>query len=104
MWGKTALKIAARIEGDRGVLKVFNPTAPQYFNRTTVIVDGTKRREPVSRRPTYSYQLDAFAGAVLRGEDTLTPPADSIANMRVIDDIYRAAGMHPRNSATESSL
>jgi predicted dehydrogenase len=101
MWGKTALKIAARIEGDRGVLKVFNPTAPQYFNRTTVTVDGTKRREPVTRRSTYSYQLDAFAAAVLRDEETLTPPSESIANMRVIDDIYRAAGMHPRKGATE---
>ena len=101
MWGKTPLKIAARIEGERGVVKVFNPTAPQYFNRTTVTVDGKKRRERVSRRPTYSYQLAAFAAAVLRGEDTLTPPSESIANMRLIDDIYRAAGMAPRKGASE---
>jgi hypothetical protein len=34
---------------------------------------------------------------VLRGEDTnLTPPEDSVATMRVIDDIYRAAGLEPR--------
>lgn len=101
MWGRTPLKIAARIEGERGVIKVFNPTAPQYFNRTTVTVDGKKRREAVSRRPTYAYQLAAFTAAVLRGEDTLTPPSESIANMRVIDDIYRAAGMSPRKGAAE---
>jgi len=33
---------------------------------------------------------------VLRGEPTLTPPADSIANMRVVDAVYEAAGLAPR--------
>ena len=32
------------------------------------------------------------------GEPTLTPPSDSIANMRVIDAIYVAAGMQPRGT------
>jgi len=99
MWSTTVLKIAVRVEGERGTLKVFNPTAPQYFNRFTVISDGRKHRERIKGRPTYSYQLDAFAGAVLRGEPTFTPPADSIATMRVIDEIYRAAGMEPRRGA-----
>ena len=35
---------------------------------------------------------------MLRGEPTLTPPSDSIANMRVLDDIYLAAGMTPRGT------
>jgi hypothetical protein len=33
---------------------------------------------------------------VQRGEPILTGPDDSIANMRVIDAVYRAAGMQPR--------
>jgi len=33
-----------------------------------------------------------------RGEPILTPPADSIANMRVLDAIYVAAGMKPRGT------
>jgi len=99
MWSTSLLKMAARVHGDRGSLRVFNPLAPQYFHRFTVTVDGRKRRERVSGGSTYSYQLAAFAAAVLRGEPTLTPPADSIANMRVIDDIYRAAGMEPRQGA-----
>ena len=52
--------------------------------------------ERVSKRPTYEFQLEAFCDAVLRGAPTLTPPSDAVANMRVIDAIYRAAGMHPR--------
>jgi predicted dehydrogenase len=103
MWGKTVLRIAARVEGERGVLRVFNPTAPQYFHRMSVKAGGRTRRERVKGGATYSYQLAAFAGAVLRREPTLTPPAESIANMRVIDDIYRAAGMEPRTGATESA-
>jgi predicted dehydrogenase len=101
MWSTTVLKMAARVQGDRGELRVFNPIAPQYFHRMTVTTGGRKRRERVRGRATYWYQLAAFAAAVLRGEPTLTPPAESIANMRVIDDIYRAAGMQPRKGATE---
>jgi predicted dehydrogenase len=101
MWGTTVLKMAARVQGERGVLKVFNPVAPQYFHRMSVTVDGRKRRERVPGRSTYSYQLAAFTAAVLRGEPTLTPPVDSVANIRLIDAIYRAAGMEPRKGATE---
>jgi predicted dehydrogenase len=99
MWSTTVLKMAARVEGDRGSLSVFNPVAPHYFHRFTVKAGGKRRRERVPGGSTYGYQLAAFAAAVLRGEPTLTPPADSIANMRVIDDIYRAAGMEPRPAA-----
>jgi predicted dehydrogenase len=101
MWSTNVLKMAAHVEGDRGSLRVFNPLAPQYFHRFTVTTDGRKRRERVKGGSTYSYQLAAFAGAVLRGEPTLTPPADSIATMRVIDDIYRSAGLQPRRGATD---
>ncbi|MBV8386419.1 MAG: Gfo/Idh/MocA family oxidoreductase [Acidimicrobiia bacterium] len=102
MWSSSVLKMAARVEGERGTLSVFNPVAPQYFHRMTVKVDGKRRRERVKGGSTYAYQLQAFADAVLRGAPTLTPPTDSTANMRVIDDIYRAAGMEPRRGATDS--
>jgi predicted dehydrogenase len=49
--------------------------------------------ERFSRRASYAYQLDAFAGAVLRGETVKTTPQDAIENMTVIDSIYRAAGL-----------
>ena len=101
MWSTSVLRMAARVEGANGVLKVFNPLAPQYFHRMTVKTDGRARRERVGGGSTYSYQLAAFAGAVLRGEPTLTPPAESVANMRTIDDIYLAAGMEPRRGAAE---
>ena len=55
-----------------------------------------RRRERVKGEATYWYQLQAFVAAVRDGAPVLTPPSDSIANMRVIDAVYRAAGLEPR--------
>jgi predicted dehydrogenase len=98
MWSKWILQTYARVIGDRGELHVINPTTPQLWHRMRVKSDGRTRTEKSSRRPTYEYQLEAFCAAVLRGEPTLTPPADSIANMRVLDAIYVAAGLTPRGT------
>ena len=98
MWSSWFLKTYARVTGDRGELRVINPTTPQLWHRMRVKSDGTTRTERFPRRPTYEYQLEAFCAAVLRDEPTLTPPADSIANMRVLDAIYVAAGMTPRGT------
>jgi predicted dehydrogenase len=98
MWSSWVIQTYARVIGDRGELHVINPTSPQMWHRMRVKTSSTTRREKFSRRPTYEYQLDAFCGAVLRGEPTLTPPSDSIANMRVLDAIYIAAGMTPRGT------
>jgi predicted dehydrogenase len=98
MWSSWILQTSARVVGDRGELHVINPTAPQLWHRMRVKVDGTARREKFTRRPTYEFQLEAFCAAVLRGEPTLTPPPDSVANMRVLDAIYVAAGMTPRGT------
>jgi predicted dehydrogenase len=98
MWSSSLLRLHAVATGDRGEMRVFNPTTPQLLHRLKVTVDGGSRVERFSRRPTYEYQLDAFCAAVLDGADTLTPPSESIANMRVIDAIYRAAGMKVRGT------
>ena len=97
MLSPRVLSLGARVEGDNGELRVLNPYAPHFFARLTVRSNGKKRTEPrPSREPTYLFQLRAFADAVLRGKTIPTGPADSIANMRVIDAAYRAAGLEPR--------
>jgi predicted dehydrogenase len=98
MWSTDVLKTVAKARGTRGELHVVNFTSPQLWHRMKVTIDGVSRTERFSRRPTYEFQLDAFADAVLRDAPTLTPPADSIANMRVIDAIYAAAGLRPRGT------
>jgi predicted dehydrogenase len=96
MWSRSILHLAARAVGVDGELRVFNPIAPQALSWLTVRSDGGRRTEFPSRRATYDYQLDAFCDAVLRGAPVLTPPSDSVANMTVIDAVYRAANMRPR--------
>jgi predicted dehydrogenase len=98
LWSTSVLHLAARVVGDRGELRVFNPIAPQFVSWLTVRSGGTRRTEFPARRPTYAYQLDAFCDAVLRGRPALTTPDDAVANMTVIDAVYRAANMHPRGA------
>ena len=49
-------------------------------------------------RTTYDHQLEAFVAAVFDGQEQPTGGQDAIANMRVIDAIYLAAGMQPRGT------
>ncbi len=75
---------------------MLNYLAPQFYHRLRVTVGGRTRREHVRGAATYTWQLRAFAGAVLAGGPVLTSPADAIVNMRLIDDVYRAAGLRLR--------
>jgi predicted dehydrogenase len=96
MWSSHVLRIGLRVHGDGGEIRVLNPLAPDRFHRLTVRTRTGRRVEHATRRPTYDFQLDAFAAAVGRGETPLTGPSDSVANMVVIDAAYRAAGLEPR--------
>ncbi|MEV6848992.1 Gfo/Idh/MocA family oxidoreductase [Actinoplanes sp. NPDC051411] len=97
LWSSTVLSLGARVVGERGMLKVANFVMPQLFAGFKVTTDGRSHRERFGGEPTYVHQLRAFAAAV-RGETTanLTPPADSVATMTLIDDVYRAAGLPVR--------
>jgi predicted dehydrogenase len=84
-----------RVSGERGSLRASFPTRPQ-IGWITSRVDGSRRRERVPGDTTFTYQLRAFCDAVLHGAATLTPAADSVATMRLIDAMYTAAGLEPR--------
>lgn len=102
IWAGEFLRMQARVTGDRGTMRVFNPIAPQFFNLITVRAGNRARRERVRGRPTYEHQLEAFVSAVRDGTPVLTGPDDSVANMEVIDAMYRAVGLEPRRGATEA--
>jgi len=101
MWSARVLQLSATVVADEGTMRVFNPLAPQAFHRLTVRGRSGTRHERIKGGATYDYQLAAFTAAVRHGTPTLTPPAESVANMAVIDAIYRAAGMSPRSGATD---
>jgi predicted dehydrogenase len=102
MWSSTLLQMRVVVTGTRATMKVFNPISPHMFNRLSISGTKGKRHERVKGGPTYDYQLEAFRAAVQEGSPTLTPPSDAVANMRVIDAIYVAAGLQPRPAWTES--
>jgi predicted dehydrogenase len=86
------LSIAARVVGSEGSIHVINFVAPQFLHRLRVRTRDGARSERVAGNPTYDYQLRAFVAAVRHGTAIPTGPADAIANMRVIESIYAAAG------------
>ncbi len=92
------LRISARVVGENGEMRVLNPVMPQYYHRLTLRTANGKRVERLKGRPTYEMQLRAFAAAVMNGAPVITNPQDSIANMRVIDRIYEAAGLGARGT------
>ncbi|MFO0948699.1 MAG: Gfo/Idh/MocA family oxidoreductase [Planctomycetota bacterium] len=100
LWSKDFLAGDARILGDAGEIKVINPNAPHLFHSLEWQADGIKQKERLTGLPTsYCFQLRAFANAVLRGGPIVTDANDAVANMRVIDAIYRRAGLPVRGQS-----
>lgn len=88
------------VSGEKGTLRVQNPLVPQHGNRIELTVDGQKiRDEELTRRPTYSYQLEAFVDTVRNGTKLPTDAEDAIKQMEVIDAAYTAAGLLPRRNS-----
>jgi predicted dehydrogenase len=98
LWSGQLIRVGAKAVGENGEMRVLNYLSPQLYNRLTVRAAGHTRREHVGGDATYTYQLRAFAGAVLRGEPVLTTPEDAVSNMRQIDHVYRAAGLPLRGA------
>lgn len=98
LWSSELFSLGARVVGTEGTMKVRNFTVPQLAGKLTVATRQGRRTERPAKGTTYGYQLRAFADAVLRGGPVLTPPADSIATMAVIDAVYDAAGLPRRGT------
>jgi predicted dehydrogenase len=98
LWSARVLDLSVRVSGTDGDLHVFNPTGPQFFSRVRVKSKSRAATERVRGEATYVYQLRAFAAACLEGKPMPTGPADAVANMAVIDEVYRAAGLPVRGT------
>jgi predicted dehydrogenase len=90
------LDISVRVVGERGEMRVTNFVMPQLYNGLKVKTASGTQREHVRGEASYTYQLRAFAHAILSDGSVLTPPSDAVVSMSLIDDVYRAAGMRPR--------
>jgi predicted dehydrogenase len=89
-----------RVTGDRGTMYAFNPFLPQFCNFIRVRTEGGGYFERATMsRTTYGCQLEAVASAIRSGVPLPTNATDSIANAKVLDAIYRQAGLRPRGIA-----
>ncbi len=96
MWSRHLLAIVVEIDGALGRIRAVNPLAPQYLSWMRVKSGSRSWRERPPRSSTYLHQLQAFCGAALDGDPFPTTARDAVANMAVIDQIYRAAGLEIR--------
>ncbi|MGB3352666.1 MAG: Gfo/Idh/MocA family oxidoreductase [Mycobacterium sp.] len=85
-----------KVIGTRGDALAHNFIKPAEDDRITIRTDAGTAVEHLGRRASYTYQLEAFAAHVLHGAPLPLTNADAVANMALIDDAYRAAGMSPR--------
>ena len=90
---KAKFRMDFSVIGERGILNVQNPLIPQNGHRIEVTVGGETRIETCDRRPTYSYQLDAFIEAIESQALLFTGHEDAVKQMRVIDSCYELAGL-----------
>ena len=97
------LAVSFSARGERGELTVTNPVGPHWGHQLIVKTAREEKSETVPGDTSYTHQLRAFAAA-MRGESSFpTDAREGIINMRVIDDVYRAAGL-PRAASDSSGI
>ncbi|MFZ1890171.1 MAG: Gfo/Idh/MocA family oxidoreductase [Candidatus Binataceae bacterium] len=92
------LQVIFEAHGERGSLSVINPLAPHRGHQLTIKTPAGEKQETFPLEPTFTYQLRAFADAVRGGPAMPTDGHDGIVSMRIIDDVYRKAGLPLRGA------
>ena len=84
------------VTGTEGRLSVSSPYHPQFGSTIRIHSRSGKVTRRVSRTSTYTLQLEAFRDAIQYRVSLKSGLDESLAMMRIIDEIYRKAGMQPR--------
>ena len=99
MWSSSFLHLAARAVGDERR----NPGVQPDRAAVHELADRPLRRHPAASRsrpdgrPTHTNWTPSVMQS-LRGQPALTTPQEAVANMAIIDAVYRAANMRPRGA------
>jgi predicted dehydrogenase len=83
------------VTGERGTLRVVNPVAPHMGHELILDTADGSGSEDVAGETTYVHQLQHVIDVLHGRSEPLTGGSDAVATMRVLDDIYRLAGMRP---------
>jgi predicted dehydrogenase len=97
LWSRRLIDSHLDVVGDAGRMRVISPFHPQ-LRAARIRVRGAAgvRTEHTVRRSTYDFQLEAFRDAVRGNRSVPTDAAAGLAQIRVLDAIYRTAGLDPR--------
>ena len=100
----TPRSVEINVVGDAGTMRVVDPLTPQRGHVIELHTNFGRVVETLTLTPTFTFQLRAFANAIAGGAPMPTDADDAVISMRVIDNIYRAAGLPPLTtlSAAES--
>src|SRR5690606_11250034 len=90
------LEMSLRVVGTRGEARAANFVLPHLDDQVVVRTGTDSRTEHLGTRSSYAYQLEAFAGAVRRGDRLPLDADDALATMTLVDACYRAAGLPVR--------
>jgi predicted dehydrogenase len=96
-----------RLVGTKGEALAHNFIKPHEDDRVTIRTPVGTRVERLGARPSYTYQLEAFAAHLLDGAPLPIGTADAVDNMAYVGAAYRAAGMArraPVSTAAEETL
>jgi predicted dehydrogenase len=85
-----------RLTGSRGAAYAAEFVRPHLGDTIEVTTPDGLRVEELGRRSSYTYQLEALAAHLRNGAPLLTDTDDAVANMELVDEVYRAAGLEPR--------
>jgi predicted dehydrogenase len=88
--------IVTTITGEAGTATVHNAFLTDFGCRIDFDVGGRQWSEDLGNTPTYVFQAANFADVVRGRAAELTTVEDAVANLAVVDMIYRGAGLHPR--------
>lgn len=100
IWSPRIFSAALTIDCDLGRISVRMPYHAHHGGLISVHGPKLHARERISGRSTYSYQLEAFRDAITQGMPFQTDTLSAVRTMSVIDDIYLAAGLQPRQPLT----
>jgi len=100
----------ALIKGDKGSIFVFMPFCPSLRVGPAIIEtyllisrsSGRVRSLRTSKTTTYQSQIEAFSKAVRTGVQPATDIREGVSNMRLLDAIYKKAGVD-RSACVDNS-
>ncbi|WP_233211227.1 Gfo/Idh/MocA family protein, partial [Mycobacterium sp. shizuoka-1] len=84
------------VVGTKGEAMAHDFIRPHLDDRITVRTAAGTRVEHLGTRPSYTFQLEAFAAHVQHGAPLPIGLDDAVQNMQYVDAAYRAAGMSER--------